>query len=359
MAKITYEDKVALIENPDIPDINKVKSTDMNEIKSVVNENDDKFLTNGLNISNEVDEDYDVNFIKGNNIYNQIVVDNEKYTDTLNVGQFDSRSRVNFLKSNNLFDKTDITNNYRLTSDGSLYADTGYFASGFIKVKPNTTYKTNIEIASTKRMCEYNSSKTFITGKDNANTNQITTSSTTQYIRIVGLLTELDTIMLVEGTSMPTTYEPYITPSIYVDNEEIYSKPVVLWQNSSPTSAFAGQEITLNEDISNYKYYEVIVVYLNSQNHLFNTGRIPTTNTTIINCCSTINYRRFITSVSGNKITFGNGQKVSTYGTGTDDNTYLIPYQILGYEKKSTSSSQNRSLSQNFNDGEIVSGQEE
>lgn len=41
MAKITYEDKVAVNVNPDIPDINKVNAYDMNEIKSVVNGNDD------------------------------------------------------------------------------------------------------------------------------------------------------------------------------------------------------------------------------------------------------------------------------------------------------------------------------
>lgn len=41
MAKITYEDKVAVNDNPDIPDINKVNADDMNEIKNVVNGNDD------------------------------------------------------------------------------------------------------------------------------------------------------------------------------------------------------------------------------------------------------------------------------------------------------------------------------
>ena len=40
MAKIQFENKVALNENASIPDVNKCKVTDMNEIKSVVNEND-------------------------------------------------------------------------------------------------------------------------------------------------------------------------------------------------------------------------------------------------------------------------------------------------------------------------------
>lgn len=39
MALITYNDKTALNVNPSIADINKVKASDMNEIKSVVNEN--------------------------------------------------------------------------------------------------------------------------------------------------------------------------------------------------------------------------------------------------------------------------------------------------------------------------------
>ncbi len=40
MAKITYTDKVTMNENADIPAINKCQAADMNEIKSVVNEND-------------------------------------------------------------------------------------------------------------------------------------------------------------------------------------------------------------------------------------------------------------------------------------------------------------------------------
>ena len=41
MAKITYENKVALNINSDIADINKVNASDLNEIKNAVNTNDD------------------------------------------------------------------------------------------------------------------------------------------------------------------------------------------------------------------------------------------------------------------------------------------------------------------------------
>lgn len=67
MAKITYEDKVALNENPEIALINKVTDDDLNEIKSVVNTNDDNVgvLTNltttdktsAVNAINELNSD--------------------------------------------------------------------------------------------------------------------------------------------------------------------------------------------------------------------------------------------------------------------------------------------------------------
>lgn len=44
MAKITYENKVALNENPEIADENKITDNDMNEIKQAVNTNENKIL---------------------------------------------------------------------------------------------------------------------------------------------------------------------------------------------------------------------------------------------------------------------------------------------------------------------------
>ena len=41
MSKITYADKVTLNENPNVADVNKVKASDLNEIKNVVNANYD------------------------------------------------------------------------------------------------------------------------------------------------------------------------------------------------------------------------------------------------------------------------------------------------------------------------------
>lgn len=54
MSKITFVNKVDLYEDTSIPDINKVKASDMNEIKNIVNENDDKVgELNDLNTTNK------------------------------------------------------------------------------------------------------------------------------------------------------------------------------------------------------------------------------------------------------------------------------------------------------------------
>jgi hypothetical protein len=52
MSKITYANKVAINENPEISDIHKVTDNDMNEIKAVVNNNDDDMTTISTNLTN-------------------------------------------------------------------------------------------------------------------------------------------------------------------------------------------------------------------------------------------------------------------------------------------------------------------
>ena len=58
MAKISYEDKVFLNENPDIPDVNKIKTTDINMIKNVVNENNDSVLSGWYSLPIDVSFEY-------------------------------------------------------------------------------------------------------------------------------------------------------------------------------------------------------------------------------------------------------------------------------------------------------------
>ena len=78
MSKITYADKVPLYENTDIADINKVKADDMNEIKNVVNANDDKF-------NYSTSEQRIGTWIDGKPIYRQVIntTGNNSQTQTI------------------------------------------------------------------------------------------------------------------------------------------------------------------------------------------------------------------------------------------------------------------------------------
>lgn len=70
MAKIQFENKVALNENASIPDVNKCKATDMNEIKSVVNENDDLIGNlSSLNTTEKSNLVGAINEVYQNNVY--------------------------------------------------------------------------------------------------------------------------------------------------------------------------------------------------------------------------------------------------------------------------------------------------
>ena len=80
MSKITYTNKVTLNENPNVADVNKVKADDLNEIKNVVNANDDNVgdladlkTTDVSSVVNAVNEVFDYSHYtiekKGDYIY--------------------------------------------------------------------------------------------------------------------------------------------------------------------------------------------------------------------------------------------------------------------------------------------------
>lgn len=98
MSKITYANKVALNENSDIADINKVKADDMNEIKSCVNNNDD-MLTGGAVAGNMV-----VDSIRTKNLLdiNLLLIKND-YTKTISYSGSSWECRPFQLKANTTY----------------------------------------------------------------------------------------------------------------------------------------------------------------------------------------------------------------------------------------------------------------
>ena len=165
---------------------------------------------------------------------NEINVNGTKYTDTINVGLgVDSRSRVNVLHSKNLFDGKLELGNFNNTTGTKIDASNLYRNVNKIPVKPNTTYTFSIDGVSQKYcLFYYTNAQTFISYDFNLTTGTFTTPANCYFLNFrcfggdyTDNYANLD-VQLEEG-STATSYEPYITPSINVDGEEIYSKPVI------------------------------------------------------------------------------------------------------------------------------------
>lgn len=188
--QIEYEDKVALNVDIGVPDKNKCKADDMNEIKNVVNNN--SYET--PKVSSQVDTDYKVNVLTTKNLFdkNSNIISGYYYNDT--TGEITTTGTAN-----------------------------NYLQETYIKVKPNTEYTISAESGSQYlRIVEYNSSKTYIKTTNSGgsvNTKTITTTANTEYVRLsMNGSNVLNTLIFNEGTN--TTYEPFIPNTINVNNEK-------------------------------------------------------------------------------------------------------------------------------------------
>lgn len=144
---------------------------------------------------------------------------------------------------------------------------------------------------------------------------------------------EISNIMITQNSN--AEFEPYVQQGIYVDNELLYQVPKVLWTNPNPTSSFANQEITLNDNITNYKYYEIITNLTTSYaTMVFSTGWLPTSyNQTRLSVPRQYLGNRSV-SINQNKITFGHYEQYTTYGqtTASNNDGTCIPLLVLGYK---------------------------
>ena len=104
---------------------------------------------------------------------------------------------------------------------------------------------------------------------------------------------------------------------------EIKNQSKILWTNSSPTSSFASQTITLTESLSSYDCYEIIFRQNTSSARYMTTGKIPVGYGTILEAYGN-NYRPTGTTVSGTSIYFENANAT--------DNGYVIPLYVIGHK---------------------------
>ena len=106
----------------------------------------------------------------------------------------------------------------------------------------------------------------------------------------------------------------------------------VLWTNSSPTADFASQTINLSESLDNYDTYEILFLQSTSVSRMMTTGKIKVGNGTVLGLTIAFpKYRATATTVSGSSITFDDGKTINSIGTGTTENSSLIPMYVIAY----------------------------
>ena len=121
--------------------------------------------------------------------------------------------------------------------------------------------------------------------------------------------------------------------STSVANSTYEKKGVLLWTNSSPTSSFSAQTITLNDSLSNYDCYTIMHRQSTTNGRIISTGKIPVGHGTFMaNPLSTNQYRGTNENTSGSSITFTPGYKANADGSFAEDNTLVIPMYVIGYK---------------------------
>lgn len=106
---------------------------------------------------------------------------------------------------------------------------------------------------------------------------------------------------------------------------------IVLWENSNPTSNFAGQTINLNTD--NYSYYEIIWRLTTNSYQYKNTGKTPKSTYAYLDYVggagTLLGFKRDITAVTDTSITFADAYRINTNEV---ENGRCVPIKIIGYK---------------------------
>lgn len=141
-----------------------------------------------------------------------------------------------------------------------------------------------------------------------------------------------------------TVYQSNIANPIYIryfelgywitEWQEAIKRPKQLWSNSSPTSDFQSQTITLS-NLSQYN--QIMIVYKMGRDLANNTTEvIPTAfngayRTLMCNSYNTFMYRIATVNIANNTINFGNAVEVRpNSGSTADNNRFMIPLYIYG-----------------------------
>lgn len=174
--------------------------------------------------------------------------------------------KVWFEKGKNLLNTNSMVMGDLRNETGEEVANTNgtHYRSGFIKVLPNTqyTFTTNYTFPSggVTKLMEYANDKTFIQRSPASSLNQVitfTTSNTTYYLRICmfsyAVFTDFYSLENMLSLGTDTSYEPYIEPSINVDEEE--------WYNPNNIEKYSTNEIKIGTWIDGKPLYKKVITF--------------------------------------------------------------------------------------------------
>ena len=120
----------------------------------------------------------------------------------------------------NLFNKETITMGVRFDNQTppTEFADADYFLTDYIPVEPSTSYTGNSVFTNIyNRIAFYDANKTWLSNDNGGGASTITTPSNCYYMRFGKQKEQLNTFMLVKGTTIPSEYEPYKSQSIPIN----------------------------------------------------------------------------------------------------------------------------------------------
>ncbi len=248
----------------------------------------------------------------------------------VNVGvSIDNNVLTNILIGKNLFDKSNVEKGYLNIGNGSVTSSNDWNTTQFISLSSNVEHITIIgNKGANEGYCFYDSSKTFISGgsMSTSTSKNIIIPSNAKYFRITVSNDVLNSYAIYFNGNTTDGYQPYITPTINVDGEDIYSKPVILWTNSSPSSRFNNQAITLSS--SDYNYLEVYCSQTTTGNILCPLLKIKKGyGGKIITKASGTICDRNVTYTNETTLTFD-----KCYIGSTENNDFIIPLQVIGYK---------------------------
>jgi len=235
--KITYNDKVSLVTDPTIAEINKVTDDNMNEIKSSVNANadqlDETIVIGDSNITNNTKAVInEVDYISYINSEIAIGATNPNNTPTwFKMGKNLFSSKLELGTFTNEGVKSNSTTNYRNATP--------------IQVQPNTTYTISINGVSQKYAVYYYDSSLSFINSEGLTTGTFTTLENCYYINFrcfnADFTSDYANLKLqIEEGSTATTYEAYINPSIIIDEREIYQKQEMTYGQGTINSNYIG-----------------------------------------------------------------------------------------------------------------------